>query len=362
MKIQDIKLSKFRSYDNLKLSFAPNVNILYGKNGVGKTNLVESIYVLALTKSFRTNNDKNLLMKDCEETSVEGTILTNVSTKYRIILGNDGKKVEIEGNKVEKISDYVSRINVILYNPEDINIINDSPNIRRKFLNVEISQISKEYLLFLNYYNKLLKHRNSYLKELYINGNGHQEYLDILTKKLIEYGIKINKYRQSFVDDINEYIGRIYKNIFGYGDIFVKYISSYNNQDEESLFKEYQKLYSKEMAFGKTLIGIHHDDLEFLLDHENIRDWGSQGQKKNVIISLKLAEILLIKSIRNDYPILILDDLFSELDHEKIKNILKMLDDYVQTFITTTEINKRLIKGFNECKIFKVEQGSIEEE
>ncbi len=362
MKIQDLKLTNFRNYEKLSIEFSPYVNILYGKNGTGKTNIVEAIYYLAITKSFRVTNDRLLIKKDSQAASVEGNVITNVKTNYKITINDNGKKTEIDNNKQEKISDYVSNINVILFQPDDTRVVTDAPSYRRKLLNIEISQLHKEYLLLLSGYDKLLKHRNSYLKELYINGSASKEYLDILTKKLIDFGLQINKYRQEFINNINEYIGEIYKNIFTHGDMSVKYRSDFNNKNEEELLKMYKKAYSKEMTLGKTAIGIHHDDLEFILDGNKVKDWGSVGQVKNTIISFKLAEIIIVEKTKKEYPILILDDLFSELDKEKVENILKMLNNYVQTFITTTDIENIDLSLFKESKIFKITEGTVEEE
>lgn len=362
MKIQNVKLKNFRNYESLNINFDSNVNLIYGKNGTGKTNIVEAIYYLALTKSFRVNNDRLLMKKDSLSTTIEGSVITNLTTNYKIYLNDKGKKTEIDGNKQDKISDYVSNINVVLFQPEDTKIISDAPSYRRRLLNIEISQLYKDYLLLLNAYDKVLKHRNSYLKELYINGNASRDYLNILTSKLIEFGMQINKYRQDFIDEINEYIGKTYKNIFGSGALRVKYVSDYNNKNNEDLLNKYQSLYQKEIILGKTILGIHHDDLDFSLDGNKLKDWGSVGQIKNAVISFKLAEIIIIEKNKGEYPILILDDLFSELDKEKILNILKMLNNYVQTFITTTDIENIDLSLFDKYKIFKVEYGKIKEE
>lgn len=363
MKIESLNITNFRNYDKLYLEFSNNLNILYGLNGSGKTNLVEAIYLLALTKSFRISNDKVLIKKGEEKTIVKGEINKNNDTStYKLTLDKIGKKVEINATKIDKLSDYVSKINIILFNPSNTNIISASPSERRKLLNIEISGLYKEYLIILSNYNRILKQRNFYLRQLYINGNASKDYLDILTKKLIEYGLIINKYRQEFCEKINKYIGLIYKNIFGSGELRVRYTSTYNKKNEEEIIEIYQKYYEKEIAVGKTLLGVHHDDLVFLLDGNNLKEWGSEGQRKNSIISFKLSELNVVFEIKKYYPILILDDLFSELDREKIHNIFTMLNNEVQTFITTTEIdniNKNLLE---KSKIFHVKNGKIEEE
>ena len=363
MKIESINLVNFRNYEKLNIEFDNFINIFYGKNGSGKTNLIEAIYLLSLTKSFRISNDKFLIRKGNMKTKVRGSIRKNGDlSEYTVEISNDGKSVEIDNNKVEKISDYVSRINIILFNPIDTRLIDDAPVERRKLLNIEISQLYKEYLIVLANYNKILKQRNFYLRSMYVNGNNDTNYLDILTKKLIEYGCLIAKYRKEFIENINKYITDIYASIFKSGELKIKYVSSYKNKTGAELLKNYQKNYQKEMEIGKTLIGVHHDDIAFVIDNNNLKEWGSEGQRKNAIISFKLAEINVIKDLKKYYPILILDDLFSELDKEKITNILKLLNNEVQTFITTTEINKIDKRVIKDAKKFKVDNGTVKEE
>lgn len=363
MKIDNLKITNFRNYDKLSLNFSHNLNIIYGLNGSGKTNIIEAIYLLSLTKSFRISNDKVLMQKGTDKATVEGEFQKRKDTSnYKVIIDNFGKKVEINNNKIDRISDYVSRINIVLFHPNNTNIINDSPGERRKLLNIEISQLYKEYLSLLSNYNRILKQRNFYLRQLYINGNASKEYLDILTKKMVEYGKRINNYRYDFCNNINNYIGEIYQKIFGVGELKIKYISTYNNKNENELIEMYNKYYKKDLEIGKTSLGIHHDDLNFILDGNNLKEWGSEGQRKNSIISFKLAEITVIKELKKYYPIFILDDLFSELDREKINNILAILNDEVQTFITTTEIDMVQKKILEKSKIFHITDGKIEEE
>lgn len=363
MKIDNISLVNFRNYEKLDISFGNGLNIFYGKNGSGKTNLIEAIYILALTKSFRISNDKLLIKKGNIKSKVKGEIIKNEdTTKYAVVISNEGKTVEINDTKVDKISDYVSRINIILFNPVDTRLIDEAPVDRRKMINIEISQLNKEYLIILANYNRILKQRNFYLRSMYVNGNNDTNYLDILTKKLIEYGCLIAKYRKEFIENINKYITDIYASIFKSGELKIKYVSSYKNKTGAELLKNYQKNYQKEMEIGKTLIGVHHDDIAFVIDNNNLKEWGSEGQRKNAIISFKLAEINVIKDLKKYYPILILDDLFSELDKEKITNILKLLNNEVQTFITTTEINKIDKRVIKDAKKFKVDNGTVKEE
>lgn len=362
MKIDSLSLMNFRNYESLNISFG-NLNIIYGLNGSGKTNIIEAIYMLALTKSFRINNEKVLINKGKIKSKIKGNVFKkNDENEFGVEISNEGKIVTINGEKQDKISNYVSRINVILFNPSDTRLIDDAPCERRKMLNIEISQIYKEYLVILANYQKILKQRNFYLRGMYVNGNYTSTYLDILTKKLIEYGKSICKYRENFIENINKYITSNYEKIFGSGTLKIRYVSTFKNKDEETLFKRYQENYQKELGIGKTLEGIHHDDIVFVLDNNNLKEWGSEGQRKNAIISFKLSEINVINDIKGYYPILILDDLFSELDKEKITNLLGMLDRDIQTFITTTDIKNVSKKVIKDAKKFKVINGILEEE
>lgn len=362
MKIDNLSLMNFRNYETLNISFG-DLNIIYGLNGSGKTNIIEAIYTLALTKSFRINNDKVMIKKGKIKAKIKGNVLKNSDENtFGVEISNDGKVVTINDERQDKVSDYVSRINVILFNPSDTRLIDDAPSERRKMLNIEISQIYKEYLVILTNYQRILKQRNFYLRGMYVNGSYTNTYLDILTKKLIEYGSVICKYREKFVDNINKYIASNYEKIFGCGTLKIRYVSTFKNKSEDDLIKRYKDNYQKELSVGKTIDGIHHDDIVFVLDNNNLKEWGSEGQRKNAIISFKLAEISVINEIKGYYPILILDDLFSELDKEKVTNLLGMLDRNVQTFITTTDLKNISKKVIKDAKKFKVNDGILEEE
>lgn len=359
MKIDDLKLLNFRSYSSLYLKFNDKLNIIYGMNGVGKTNIVEAIYALSLTKSFRTNNDSLMIMKDKNVTKIEANISNNKINNYQLILQNHDKKVKINDIKIEKISDYISNIFMILFNPDDLRIIKDSPAFRRKLLNIELSQLDRNYVLYLNGYNKILKQRNIYLKEMYINGTLSKNYLNVMTEKLVDYGKKIFEIRKKFLDKIACSISNNYLKIFGSGNLSIKYVSDFN-ESKEYLVKKYQSNLKKDLFLGKTSMGIHRDDIDFILDDMSLKECGSEGQQKNVLIALKLSEIDIVKEIKGYYPILIFDDLSSELDKTKINNILGMFDDKVQTFITTTSIDFFNDEILNKATIIKVDNNNVE--
>ncbi len=361
MQILDLKLTNFRNYEKINLNFIPSTNIIIGNNGMGKTNLIESIYILGFTKTFRSSNEQIIIKKNSISTKIEGNILTNLKKNYQVILSTAGKKVKIDNKKQEKLSDYISNINIILFSPDDLKIIKNSPNYRRKLLNIEISQLNNSYLKLLNEYNKVLKQRNSYLKTLYLNSFSSKDYLDILTDKLIELGLKINIERKNFIDKINENINYFYKKITGIDGLLIKYESSYNNLNKKQLVKKYKDFFEKDLSLGITQFGIHHDDLIFLLSEDNLRDYGSEGQQKNAILSLKLAEIEIFKKLKGEYPILILDDLNSSLDDNKINNIMKLLNKNIQIFITTTNIFNVKEEILKNSKIFIITENGVEE-
>lgn len=362
MKIQQLKLLNFRNYEKMELDFSPNYNIIYGNNGSGKTNLVESIYVLALTKSFRGSVDKVLIMNNKDVCRVEGSVQDKYENKYKIIIKDSGKRVKINNTKIDKLSDYISKISVVLFNPDDLRFIKDSPSVRRKAINLEISQINNVYLKNLNMYNKLLKQRNSYLKTTNINANSSKEYLDVLTSKLIDYGEKIYLSRRKYIELLNQRIGEIYNSICEIDDLKLEYVSDYRNFDKDKIISKYRENLNRDIILGKTSFGVHHDDVRFKFKGYNIKDYGSEGQQKNAIIAYKLTELEIFYQVRGNYPILILDDLFSELDRFKINNILNLINKDIQTFITTTDIDKINKDILDMSKLFEVSDGCVRED
>ena len=362
MQISSLKLLNFRNYESLELKFSPKVNLIYGKNGMGKTNIIEAIYMLGLTKTFRSNNDDIVIKKGKNIAKIEGTIKDNIFNNYKIIISNAGKRIKIDNNKIAKVSDYITKVNIILFNPDDLKLIKDTPSIRRKMLNIEISGINGEYLLLLNSYNKVLKQRNAYLKALNKKKDYETSFLNILTEQLVDLGLKIMWIREDFINNINSYISDIYYEITHKGTLKVVYKSEFLGKNKEDLLKMFEKNISREIFLGKTIFGIQHDDLEFQVDSEIVKEFSSVGEQKNSIISFKLAEIKNIEEKLHKKPILILDDLFSELDEEKINNILMLIDTDLQTFITTTEITKVDKRLLANAKIFHVIDGKVEEE
>ncbi len=360
MKITNLKLKNFRNHTNLDITFSDYKNIIIGNNGIGKTNIVEAIYYLALTKSFRTSNDQ-ILIKDEEDFAViEANIVDKISNNFKIVLSKDGKNIKIDNNSIKSISDYISKLNVILFTTEDMKLIKDNPSIHRKLINMELSQFNNEYLKLLSIYNKVLKQRNTYLKSMYLNGNIPTDYLDVLTDKLIDLGLKIYNIRKDYVNQINLYISSIFKKVVKKDNLQIKYISNYENKNKEDLIKSYRKMQQKDINYGKTHLGIHVDDYLFEIHGKLAKDFLSEGELKNAIISFKLSEIKYCINTKKRTPILILDDLFSELDDKKINTLIGNFKKSFQIIITTTDIDKVNKKLLNNCRVIKITNRKVE--
>ena len=361
MILKKIKLINFRNYENLDLNLNKKINIFIGNNAQGKTNILESIYVLSVTKSHRTNKDLFLLKQDSLFTKVIGIIEdNNKETNYEVLINKEGKRVSINNNPLKKVSEYLSNINAIMFCPDDLEIIKGSPLNRRSFFNVEISGFNNDYVRYLSEYNKILKSRNEYLKT---NEVLNKEYFDILTDKLIDLNIKIYLERKKFIEKINKYIKNIYKSISGKENIKV-YYDSFIEEDNVDKLKyqlqdKYDRLFNNELFLKVTLLGVHKDDFSIYIDNVKINNYGSQGQHRVAILCLKLAEIEIYKEEYNKKPILLLDDIFSELDKTKKSNIIKYIENDLQVFITSTDLDNIDTKIVENAEIFKVENGKI---
>ena len=344
------------------------MNIFVGNNAQGKTNILESLVILSLTKSHRLGINPNIIMFNKKKTKIKGVIRKDdIISKLEFEQDEDSKKFYLNNNKINKIADYISNMTTIIFTPDDLEIIKDSPNVRRNLLNIQLSQISKLYLNTYNQYNKILKNRNEYLKILYSNGLADKNYLDILTDKLIEKAVIIYKLRNEYINNINKVISKNYNLISSVGFLEIKYLPNIdvNNYEDEEITKKLKNIinknYDREIRNGMTLYGPHRDDFLFLLDNKDLKYFGSQGQQRLAVLSFKLSEIGIFEEYTNTKPILLLDDIFSEFDVKKRNNILKYINNCdIQSILTTTDlknINKRYIK---DAYIFEVINGKIE--
>ena len=364
MYIKSIKLHNFRNYKKLSVSFSKKINIIYGRNAQGKTNLLESIYVLGFTKSHRSFIDNSLITDNEDYLTIEGVVNDKVDSKYNVYIDSKQKKLKCNNDFIKKISDYIALVNVIIFTPDDLEIVKGSPQIRRKYLNLELSQLYSNYYVILNEYNKILKMRNDYLKKLNKGISKDLNYLDIITGYLIDKLINICKIRKKYIDKINEYCTKIYKDISDLDNFKVIYKPNidldYNDFNiKEVLKEEYYKKQNLDIKLCMTNFGPHKDDYEFYLENKNLKLYGSQGQQRLAVLAFKLSEIEIIRKYRESTPILLLDDIFSELDGVKKNNLLKYISKDIQTIITTTDLNNLDKKLTSKSKLFRIKDGNI---
>ena len=366
MKIEHIKLTNFRNYDELELDFNPNINIIVGNNGQGKTNILESIYVLSLSKSNRDGYDSDMIKFEKESLSLEGKIIDNdLIKKLRVDITPNKKRVFINNKEIHKIKDYISNFCVISFVPTDLDIIKGSPSVRRNLLNIDISQLYNNYITYLNEYNKIIKIRNDYLKKLYINNNSDFRYLDVINEKMIEKADKIYEYRFRFIEEINKNIADIYKKITGLDGLTIKYentlgLDFFNKEEFKDIYlKKLKKHLNQEMMQGMTLTGPHRDDFTFYLNDVDMKVFASQGQQRMAIIAFKISELNYYKKIIGSYPVLLLDDIFSEIDIKKRNKIISFLKKDIQTIITTTDINDISPKILDNAVIYNINNNKI---
>lgn len=360
MYLKRVELKNFRNYSSLKISFNKGINIIYGNNAQGKTNLLESIYVLALTNTFRNVSDIDLIMKNRNFFNIKGILKNSkLDTTLSISYDNIKKRMLLDDSEITKVSSYISSMNTILFTPDDLDIIKGPPLVRRKFLNTELSQLYSNYYILLNEYEKILKMRNDYIK----SGNIDINYYDIITSFLIEKDILIFKIRKKFIERINNYADEIFKNITGLSGFKIVYkpnldYSEYD-YDKNKILEVFKDKYESEYKFLSTFYGIHKDDFEFYLGDSNLKLYGSQGQMRISVLTLKLSEIEIFKKWKNSTPILLLDDVFSEIDEIKNNNLLNYLSRDLQVIITAVSLNSFNKEILSKAKVFRIESGKI---
>ncbi len=360
MIIKSIKLEHFRNYESLDLDFEKGTNILYGDNAQGKTNVLEAIYLSATTKSHKGSKDKEIVNFDKEEAHIR-TILDKEGMEYRVdmhLRKNKSKGIAINGQPIKKAADLIGLLNVVFFSPEDLSIIKNGPSERRKFVDMELFQIDKYYLYNLNQYNKIINQRNKLLKDFYHNSDLN-ETLQVWNMQLVTYGNQIIRRREMFVEQLNEIIYDIHKNLSGgKEELKVVYEPNVSEDNFEAKLKASQE---KDIKLKMTSAGPHRDDFCFMVNGVDIRKYGSQGQQRTAALSLKLAEIELVKKVTGDKPVLLLDDVLSELDSHRQNYLLNNIGD-IQTMITCTGLDEFINNRFEIDKIFKVSNGIIESE
>lgn len=374
MYLENLALKNFRNFSQEIVSFSPNVNIFLGANAQGKTNLLEAIYFLGLTRSHRTSSDKELIKFDKKFAVLNGNLRKNsgkILTNLRLNLSPKGKTAFINQVEQKKLSRYLGEMNAILFSPEDLALVKGGPGLRRKFMDLEFSQINREYLYFLTQYQKVLHQKNNYLKQLGLGRTKDKIFLNVLSEQLAAVAGEIIWRRINYLKKLNTYAQVAHQAISNSQEqLSIVYHPSINeiadNASVENIVdkvnSQFKKLEESELKTGLTQVGPHRDDIYFLINGKNAREYGSQGQQRTVALSLKLAEIQFIYELTGEYPILLLDDVMSELDHTRQSKLLNYIHGKTQTFITTTDLEGISWEKIKQPRIFKLNSGKISKE
>lgn len=359
MKINSLSLRNFRNYESLDISFNPSRNIIVGENAQGKTNLVESVYMCSFARSFRTSNSTDLVMFGKDMCLISADIeSSSFDRKIGISVTRQGKKmIKKDGKPVSRTAELLNNLVVVIFSPEDLRIIKDSPDKRRNFINKEISQLRPRYFECLKNYNDALKQKNALLKNDVIM----DEMLDIYDSQLAYNGYELVKYRRNFVDKLSACSSELQSRISqGRETLEITYSESCRADSAEQMMAELAASREKDRMYRSASIGPHRDDLEFFINGKDARKFGSQGQQRTIALCMKLAEVRIARDVLMENPVLILDDVLSELDIERQKFLLKEIDD-VQLFITSTELGDEMISEMKDASIFNVSCGNITE-
>ena len=334
MWIKKIKIKNFRNYEKEEINLEKNINIFYGQNAQGKTNIIESIFLCSLGKSFRAKKDNEMIKLNEQNAMVEIEYeKSDREGKIKIEIGNK-KNIYLNGIKIKKLSELLGNLNIVIFTPDDINILKGGPQNRRRFLDIMISQLRPNYMHILNLYIKTMEQRNIYLRQIK-EEHKDENLLDIWDEKLAEYAIKIYEYRKEFIRKIIKKLDIIHKNITNNAEqVELDYITEcYSKEKYLKLLKERRKL---DIIKGFTTKGVHRDDFMIYINKKDIKIFGSQGQNRTAMLSLKLAELQVIYDEIGEYPILLLDDFMSELDKTRRKNFIEHIEG-TQVIITGTE-------------------------
>lgn len=360
MIIKSLELENFRNYSSLSMNFDSGTNILYGDNAQGKTNILEAIYLSATTKSHKGSKDKDIINFNQNEAHIR-TYVVKDGLENRVdmhLRKNKSKGIAINGQKIKKAADLLGLLNVVFFSPEDLSIIKNGPSERRRFVDMELCQLDSVYLQNLNNYNKIVNQRNKLLKDLY-NNPSLKETLFIWDDQLVAYGTKLIERRTEFVKQLNEIIYDIHFKLSGGREkLKIVYESDVSVNEFEDTLKKGQE---RDIRLKQTSTGPHRDDFSFVVQDIDIRKFGSQGQQRTAALSLKLSEIELVKKITKDTPLLLLDDVLSELDSNRQNYLLNSIGD-IQTIITCTGLEEFVNNRFEIDRVFKVNAATVTQE
>lgn len=368
MELERLTLSHFRNYDELALDFQPGVNVFLGENAQGKTNLLESIYVLALARSHRTNNDRDLIEWGQKVAKVSGRVANRLgTTPLSLEFGNWGKHARVNHLDQPRLSEYIGQLNVILFAPEDLELVKGAPSVRRRFIDMEFGQMNVHYLYRISQYRKVLRERNAYLKKLQTKQTSDRIFLEVLTEQLVEYGSQVVAARCQFIDHLARLAAPIHAEISDRREsLLLTYQASFDLGDDnaiDSLKNAFtaalERQADREILQGTTLVGPHRDDFKILVNQKDVAVYGSQGQQRTAALALKLAEIDLMHAETGEYPVLLLDDVLSELDASRQTHLLMAIQDKVQTFLTAPSLSEVARQLITKPKIFQVAAGQV---
>ena len=359
MLIQSLELNNFRNYRSLALKLNEGVNIFYGDNAQGKTNILDAVYVGCTSKSHKLSKDKDMINFDENEAHIRIN-LTKKDVPYRIdmhLKKNSSKGIAVNGIPIRRSSELFGIANVVIFAPEDLNIIKDGPAERRRFINLELCQLNKLYVYNLISYSKVINQKNKLLKE-YEYTKGADDFIDIYNEQLVNYGTEIINIRREFIERLNTITAGIHEDITeGLESLSLIYDA---NVDADNFARELKRHRANELRMGMSLVGPHRDDLKFVVNGTDLKNYGSQGQHRTAVLSLKLAEIEIVKELTGERPLLLLDDVLSELDRKRQTKMLNTIKEG-QTLITCTGLDDFVDNRFNIDKVFLVTNGSVSE-
>lgn len=360
MFVESVELENYRNYKDLHMDFDPGTNVLYGDNAQGKTNVLEAVYLCATTKSHRSSKDKEMIRFAQDEAHIKMMIRKD-GVPYRIdmhLKKNKTKGIAINGLPIRRASELFGIVNVVFFSPEDLNIIKNGPAERRRFVDLELCQLSRLYVHALVQYNRTLIQRNRLLKEIAFKPE-LLDTLDIWDMQLASFGRDVIKSRKEFAEQLNGLIRDIHSHLSGGREELI--VCYEPNTGEEELESALKKSRETDLKQRTTMVGPHRDDLSFVVNGIDIRRFGSQGQQRTAALSLKLAEIELVKKIVKDYPILLLDDVLSELDSRRQEHLLSGIK-HIQTIITCTGLDDLVTHSFHIDRVFQIVNGTVKEE
>lgn len=354
MYLKKIKVKNFRNYDYLEAIFEKGINYLFGVNGVGKTNLIEAIYYVSNLESFRTTEDKNLL-KDLKGDFYIDAIVDDIN--YNLLINKESKLLSVDGIVYKKYREYLGKVNVVEFCPEEVYLLKDFPKDRRKFLDKEISKIDKEYLNSVLVYNKLLKQRNELLKS---SDSYKDDLLKVIDEKISDLQVLIIDKRKRFLKDIEDKINEFKTSLNDLYDFKISYECSFNKISKEDILKKYEETREKDKEKMITSVGVHKDDFKIFINGNDASNFGSQGEQRFIILLVKLALVKLINDKTNNCPIVVLDDVFSELDINRKREVYEIVRKFDQVFVTGC--NKTDLNGVEEFVGYEINEKGIKRE